>query len=191
VVLFLSLLFFAAFVLTSPFLGRLFCGWVCPAATLQELTAEARGLRYRKPLRYWVKYLIWLPWFGLLVYLVFSAESLRLDPLFATVQGVSISNPAAYGVYFAVILVFLVLGLIRRRLGCRSICSMAPFMAIGQSCGNRCRIPRVHIRARPEACIDCGRCVDVCPKAVLSYSLARVSDGGDVRGSRASSPSSS
>jgi ferredoxin-type protein NapH len=90
-----------------------------------------------------------------------------------------------------------------RRGFCHTFCWMAPFMIVGQALRDRLRLPGLRLRARSEACVACGacrracamsldvqgmvkrghmsnrecilcaRCVDVCPKHVLSLSWRR------------------
>ena len=55
-----SFIVFSFMFLSSLFLGRAFCGWLCPGAGLQETCFAVRDKRVTKG--NWIKYLIWVPW---------------------------------------------------------------------------------------------------------------------------------
>lgn len=90
---------------------------------------------------------------------------------------------------------------IGKRGACHSICWMSPFLVAGSWVGKMLHVPQLRIKANPAACIDCkkcnqkcpmsidvnaalkageiqtldciqcGECVDVCPKRVLKYRM--------------------
>jgi hypothetical protein len=72
-----SLLVFAAQLLLSLFLGRLFCGWACPAGGLQEIVLLFRRRPVRPERIGWITYLVWVPWLAGLVYLFLRARGVR------------------------------------------------------------------------------------------------------------------
>lgn len=103
--------------------------------------------------------------------------------------------------YGIVMLVFAPAVLFGKRIFCHYFCWMAPFMVIGAKIGKALHLPSVHITAEPSKCISCkkcnkncpmsldvmgmvekgkcdnteciqcGACVDVCPKEALKYSM--------------------
>ena len=58
-----SFLVFLLMMLSSLYFGRFYCGWICPAAKMQEVCASRinnRPIQSKK----WIKWLIWFPWLG-------------------------------------------------------------------------------------------------------------------------------
>jgi polyferredoxin len=48
--------------MVSLFLGRAFCGWVCPGAGIQEWCFTVNDKKARGGRLNWIKYFIWVPW---------------------------------------------------------------------------------------------------------------------------------
>lgn len=162
-----SMLLFAALFVSSVFLGRLWCGWLCPGGALQDLVCP---LNKRKPARRAdsVKYCIWAAWLGIIVFfLLKSWGNLRLQPLFMTEGFVSVDEPSKFMIYYIVVLVLLVVAIIVGRRGaCHSVCWMAPFMVCGMALGSTVKIPALHITRDQGLCTDCGLCSRVCPMGI-------------------------
>ena len=159
-----SLIVFGLLFVASLFLGRAFCGWICPAGAMQELCAKARNKNFKNGKRNWIKYGIWLPWISIIAVLFIQAGSiLAIDPLYQTYFGISIT-----GVESAVI--FLVIaGLIAgialaagKRGACHTICWMAPFMIIGRKIRNTANWPALQLESNKNLCINCKTCTRVC-----------------------------
>ena len=159
-----SLIVFGLLFVASLFLGRAFCGWICPAGAMQELCAKARNKNFKNGKRNWIKYGIWLPWISIIAVLFIQAGSiLAIDPLYQTYFGISIT-----GVESAVI--FLVIaGLIAgialaagKRGACHTICWMAPFMIIGRKIRNAANWPALQLESNRNLCINCKACTRVC-----------------------------
>jgi ferredoxin-type protein NapH len=68
-----SLVVFGILFIASLFLGRLFCGWVCPAGGAQELVMRFREKPVNPRRIGWIKYLVWTPWVAVLVFLTLQA----------------------------------------------------------------------------------------------------------------------
>lgn len=161
-----ALLFIGQF-LSALFFGRAFCGWICPGGGLQELCTgiqpKSTGRMQNR-----VKYLLWFPWLGAIIAGFVSAGGLnRIDVLYMTDHGISVSAPANYVVYFGVVtlMVGLALGLGRRG-ACHSICWMAPFMVIGSWLREKLQLPGLRLSAADEGCIGCGICTNACPMSL-------------------------
>ncbi|MDT8298827.1 MAG: 4Fe-4S binding protein, partial [Spirochaetaceae bacterium] len=169
-----SVLFFAALFASALFLGRGFCGWVCPAGAVGDLLRPLKDKRVRKGR--WVKFVVWGLWFVLLVFGFHRNRPLTIDPLFFTESGVSVSEPRQYIIYGMVVAVFIVLALsVGRRGACHTVCWMAPFMMAGRATGNFLKIPALRLRSKPERCTACGSCVAACP---MSLNVTKMVKGG-------------
>jgi len=170
-----GVLFLSQF-LTALFFGRAFCGWLCPAGGLQHVCS---GIVNKPPAKWqrWIKYIIWVPWLGAILAGFITAGGLkRMDVLYYTESGISVSAPGSYIVYFFVVGLIVLLSLtLGRRAFCHTACWMAPFMIIGTTMKEKLRLPALRLQADPDKCIRCGACDRQCPMS-LSVS-AMVSTG--------------
>ena len=168
-----SLIVFGSMFVGSLVLGRLWCGWMCPAAGLQEplLRVNARRISRRVGL---IKWVIWAPWVALIVLAAVRAGGYTsVQPLYGTVGGISVAGDAdrpiiaAYAIYLIVVLLFFGLAVaLGRRGGCHSVCWMAPFMITGRAVRNTVGWPSLQLTANQSACSRCGTCTSVCPMSV-------------------------
>jgi ferredoxin-type protein NapH len=165
-----SVVAFGTMFLGSLLLGRLWCGWACPMAGLQEFALPINDKPVGRRARY-VKWFIWVPWMAAIVFGALSVGGYRvIDLLYGTQGGISVAGApdrpifVAYIIYFGVIALFLgTAAAAGRRAGCHSICWMAPFMIGGRWIRNRIGWPSLRLVAEPEKCRDCGSCTKACP----------------------------
>jgi polyferredoxin len=174
-----SAIVFGSMFVGSLLFGRLWCGWACPAAGVQEPLLRVNGRRVgtRADL---VKWLIWVPWIALIVFAVVRAGGYSsVQPLYGTVGGISVAGDAdrpviaAYAIYFGVVLLFVGLALaVGRRGGCHTVCWMAPFMILGREARNRFGAwPSLRLVADSPTCTRCGTCTGVCPMSLDVQSM--------------------
>lgn len=159
---------FAAMFLSSLFLGRLWCGWGCPAGGLQDACTvanqgPARGGRWD-----WLKWAIWVPWFGGALLAAVSAGGLRgVDLLFMTETGISVDQPLRYISYYLFVGLVVLLSLLAgRRASCHYICWMAPFMILGRKLRNVAAWPSLRLKAESSLCSSCRSCGKSCPMSL-------------------------
>ncbi len=151
---------FAGLFTISLFLGRGWCGWLCPAGATQELCSRVNSKNFNGKKRNLIKYFIWAPWTAMIVVLLIQAGGIRrIDPLYQTWNGISISDLSS-AIMFAVIggsiAVFaLVAG---KRAACHTICWMAPFMIIGRKIRNWGNWPALKLEADKTKCVNCKTC---------------------------------
>jgi len=177
-----SLVLFALMFLSSLFLGRLWCGWICPGGGMQEMVepVNARPVNGRK--LDWIKWLIWVPWLALIVSLVVLAGGYRsIDLLLNTQGGISVAGSPdrpiliAYIIYYLVIALFVGLAVfVGRRAGCHTICWMSPFMILGRGLRNRLGLPALRLVADPIACANCKKCTSNCPMSLDVNAMVQI-----------------
>ena len=179
-----SMIAFGVLFLASLFLGRAWCGWVCPGGAIQEIVEPVNNRPVKGRKMDWIKWLIWIPWISLIVWLLMRAGGFQqVNPLFGTEHGISIAGSAdrpiqfAYLIYYIVIALFMGLAVIAgRRAGCHTICWMAPFMMIGRWIRNRVGWASLRLKAQTDACIDCKICNGHCPMSLPVNEMVLAND---------------
>lgn len=170
-----SLIVFAALFASSLFLGRVFCGWICPAGATQELCAMVRKKRVKNGKKNLIKYAIWAPWITIIVVMFFQAGGIKtVDPLYQTYYGLSISD--IYSVVIFIAIAGLIAGLALaagKRAACHTICWMAPFMIIGRKIRSAANWPSLQLSADKEKCINCKTCDQKCPMSLEVNSMVQ------------------
>lgn len=169
-----SLVMFGLLFLSSLFLGRAWCGWVCPGGGMQEIVEPINNRPVNGPKLDWIKWLIWIPWISLIVWLVVRAGGYHSFNFFLDTQnGISVAGSAdrpilfAYIIYYGVIALFVGLAVwVGRRAACHTICWMAPFMLIGRWMRNRLNGPGLQLRASSSDCTNCKKCTANCPMSL-------------------------
>ncbi len=159
-----SFVVFGMMFFASLFFGRAYCGWICPAGGLQECLILAADKKARGGKQNLIKYVIWTPWIAIIAVVFISVGGVRkIDFLYQTTNGISVADTMAYIVYYAVLLLIVILSLAAGRRGfCHYACWMAPFMIIGTKIKNLLKIPSLHLTADPDKCIACGKCNQKC-----------------------------
>jgi ferredoxin-type protein NapH len=154
---------FALMFLSSLLVGRLWCGWLCPAGALQEYAAPVNNKR-TSPRLNWGKWVVWIPWISIILLLVIRAGGYHSVNVFYMLEGgVTLTQEFWYMMYYIVVVVLLVLAfLLGRRAACHAICWMAPFMILGRKLRNAVGWSALHLKAEKDKCIDCGICTAEC-----------------------------
>jgi len=97
-----SLVMFGLMFLSSLFLGRLWCGWVCPGGGLQEIVEHVNNKPVNGSKIDWVKWVIWVPWLALIVWFAFRVGSYRtVDLLYHTQNGISVAGTEDRPIFIA------------------------------------------------------------------------------------------
>jgi len=163
-----SFIVFGMLFLSSLFLGRLYCSWLCPAAGLQEVCFAVNNKPVNGRKLDWIKWAIWVPWIGLIAYGAFSAGGYRsVNFLHLTENVVSVAEPFSYIIYYTVVGTIFVLAVTAgRRAFCHSGCWMAPFMILGRKTRNLLRLPALQLQAQVAQCSSCQKCTQDCPMSL-------------------------
>jgi ferredoxin-type protein NapH len=177
-----SVVMFGLMFLSSLFLGRAWCGWVCPGGGMQEMVEPINVKPVNGKKIDWIKWLIWVPWISLIVWLVISAGGYKtVNLLYHTQGGISVAGSAerpifvAYIIYYGVVSLFVGLAIFAgRRAGCHTICWMAPFMMIGRWIRNRFGWASLRLTADASACSNCKVCTKNCPMSLDVNAMVQV-----------------
>jgi ferredoxin-type protein NapH len=163
-----SLLVFAGLFFSSLFVGRVFCGWICPAGATQELCAMVRKKSVKNGKKNLIKYAIWAPWITIIALMFFQAGGVKaVDPLYQTYYGISISDIYSLVIFLAIAGLIAGLALaIGKHAACYSICWMAPFMIIGRKIRNASNWPSLQLQADKTKCVNCKACDRICPMSL-------------------------
>lgn len=176
-----SLVAFMLMFLSALFIGRLWCGWTCPAGALAEMCLPVNNRPVNLKKMDWIKWAIWVPWVGIIIASVIMAGRYQqIDLFYNTENGISVAGSPdrpifiAYIIYYFVIGLFLLLSfLVGRRAGCHSVCWMAPFMILGRKIRNFFGWPSLRLHANPEKCSDCKTCTTNCPMSLEVDSMVQ------------------
>jgi len=173
-----SFVTFGTMFLGSLVFGRLWCGWACPVAGLQEFAIPVND-RAPGPRAKYVKWFIWVPWMFAIAFGALSVGGYRaIDFFYGTEGGISVAGSPdrpimiAYIIYFGVIALMLAVAVAAgRRAACHSVCWMAPFMITGRAIRNRFGWPSLRLVADVGACRSCGSCANACPMGLDAQGL--------------------
>lgn len=188
----LVLLIWSGFIILSPLIGRIGCGWFCFMGTANDMSSKYSIFKtiWNKP-KVWVRLLILIPFFATSIAFYFYNSSLGKTYEFnfiPTFLNLNFNNH--YKIVWCVdISIAIVFGIfLDKRWVCKNLCMMGSIYAIGATysrlipvvdtntctrCG-RCekdclvRLPMLHYIQNNKGlitnseCILCGKCVEVC-----------------------------
>jgi polyferredoxin len=158
---------FAAMFILSLFFGRAFCGWLCPAGGLQECMILSNDKNAEGGKLNWIKFIIWLPWLTTIILLLVNGGVKKIDFFYQIDNGISVTNPFAYIIFYSVIFLIVILSLIAgKRSFCHYVCWMAPFMILGTKIKERLKYPSLHLKADKDKCVGCKMCNKKCPMSL-------------------------
>lgn len=162
-----SFVVFVLMFISSTFLGRSFCGWICPAGGCQEAIFPVNDVKIRRG--NFVKWIIWIPWILTIAITAILAGGYReIDFFYMTSYGISVADLHSFTIYMIVLLGLIVLPalVIGRRSFCHHICWMAPFMILGRKTGELLKVPSLHLQSNPGSCVHCHTCTENCPMSL-------------------------
>jgi ferredoxin-type protein NapH len=159
-----SFMVFAFLFVFSLFLGRAFCGWMCPAGATQEMCAHVRNKNFKNGKANWIKYVIWVPWITIIAMMFLQAGIIvAVDPLYQTYYGISITGVESAIMFLVIAGLIAGIALVAgKRASCHTICWMAPFMIIGRKIRNSVNLPALQLEADRNKCVNCMACTKNC-----------------------------
>ncbi|NLN35398.1 MAG: 4Fe-4S binding protein [Candidatus Cloacimonetes bacterium] len=148
----------------SMFWGRVFCAYVCPIGTFQELLFMFSHRRKRRQIPYYAEHKLckikyWI--LGINFVLVVSGFAwiyINFCPIYALSR-----LPALAPLGIITIMIIVIGGVFMERFWCGFLCPYAALLNIAQVLGALFGIRRRKIRRNLERCTDCGICSLYCP----------------------------
>jgi ferredoxin-type protein NapH len=171
-----GLILFILLFISSLFLGRLWCGWLCPAGGLQEIYFEINNKPTIAGRLNWLKYIIFLAviFIPLISAIRSAAGFTAIDLFYYTDHGISIAKQGAYIIFFAQITFLTAFALLGGKRGfCHYFCPIAVIMIIGRKIRNLIRWPALHLSADAGHCTDCNKCSKNCPMGLDVSNMVR------------------
>ena len=155
--------------MSSLFVGRAFCSYICPYGGLQ-MTVDAA---IKKPLKQipWLKKarmvlgLLWIVPIILLTAL--KLTSLSPNFFYLTESFVSVDNIIKLVGYYVIVIALLLLPLLLgKRATCHYLCPMSILNTTGTWIRNRLNLPSLRLTAISSRCTSCQRCSKACPMSL-------------------------
>lgn len=170
-----SMILFILLFLLSLFVGRLWCGWLCPMGAWQELCSPVMKRTVKEGRLNYIKYIITVIWLAVIANAFFSAGGIRgIDPFYGTVNGISISSVDVLMVVGMIFFIIFVVAFITGKRGtCHVVCPIAGIMVAGRTIRNRIGWPALQLNADTGLCIDCNKCQKECPMGLDVHGMVR------------------
>jgi len=174
-----DVLFFGFLFILSFFVGRLFCGWICPAGALQDFCVDIN--KKPAPNKFnWIKMLLFIPWITFFVFLVIYVGGFKqVDFNYKRAFGIPIAGTTEWVMYFMTVAMVFILAILSGKRGfCHYLCWVSPFMIIGGKISDLLRIPSLRLVTKPDLCNSCGFCSRVCPMSLPVVEMIKTCEIG-------------
>jgi polyferredoxin len=124
-----SMVLFGVMTLTALALGRLFCGWVCPAGGLGEALFAVQNRKANNRFN-WTRWLVWVPWVTVVVLVTLQSGGIEhVDVLYQADHRVSLTTVGGMGPYIIFYMVLALIFVLSLTAGNRAFCHHACWMA--------------------------------------------------------------
>ena len=173
-----SFVIFIILFFSSLFIGRAWCGWLCPGTGMQNSLIALKVVTKPIKIGAWIKFLIWAPWLIFILFVFYMSGGIKsIDFFFNIKNGISIDQSWKYIIYYSGITVILGLNFIfGKRAFCKYSCWVSPFMIIGRKIRNLFKYPSLGIKADISKCKNCKVCNETCPMSVdVNYLIHKIS----------------
>jgi len=176
-----AVVMFALLFVLSLFLGRAFCGFVCPGGGLSECLMRINDKTLKNRRLRVIKYIVWAMLVAATIASFVVAGGIAEVDLLAGLEDgwIFLLAPYRYIIYFGVLsgaLAFqLILG---KRSFCQCACWIAPFMIFGTKLSQRLKLPRLHLKTNAANCVSCKLCTKKCP---MSLDVMEMVKGGNMQ----------
>lgn len=177
-----SFVIWTALFITSLFIGRAFCSYICPYGGMQMTLdkASSKNLVQIKQLKS-SRYILGIGWVCFIIYGIYRSGGLKtLNVLYNTEQFVSVDSVSGVIRYYMILgAALLFVMLMGRRSFCKYVCPMAILNTLGTRIKNFFKLPSLRMVVDSTKCIDCKRCDKTCPMSLQVSDMAKNSSLAD------------
>ena len=165
--------------ISSLFVGRAFCSYICPYGGLQMcvdrvLTKPLKQVRWMRIMRM-VLGILWIT--PIIILAVLNIGKVQINFLYLTEGFVSVDNIIKLIGYYVIVFALLILPLLMgKRASCHYICPMSILNVAGTKIKNMLNIPSLRLTAVSEKCIDCKQCNKACPMSLNVSEMVKLKD---------------
>ena len=158
----------AVLYILAIFLGRFWCGWLCPCGGMQDLIGMFSKKKAQRGTLDILKVYVFIFWFGAIVLLyIFAGGIPSINPYYLLDNGINGLFP---GMFYVSLIFIAILATITAIYGsrsfCRYICPVGVLLNIGKKTGRKFGIPQLGVAFHSRSCTNCGRCTQSCPMGV-------------------------
>lgn len=148
-------------IVTSFFMGRIFCGFICPIGSIQDFfkyVGNKIGIKGKVLMKNKIFNPQWLKYFILILLLILTTIRLGnyISPLSPWLAFLNIFMGIKIEIGFIVLIMIVILSLFYKRIFCRIFCPLGAFQSLIYAIGP------LKIN-RNEICNGCSICLDDCP----------------------------
>jgi polyferredoxin len=155
--------------LTSLFVGRAFCAYVCPYGGMQMVVDQA----FQMPLKQigWlriVRHVLGGIWGSIiLVFFIKNVTEIKIDFFYLTDSFVSANNIGKLIFYYVIVILLLLMPIfLGKRATCHYLCPMSILNVIGTKVKNAVNIPSLRLQSESGRCVNCKQCNKACPMSL-------------------------
>jgi ferredoxin-type protein NapH len=170
-----SMILFITFFILSLFLGRVWCGWLCPMGAFQEFCGGTQNHPVTGGRLNLIKYGVWGLWFIAVIAGFLSAGGIHAVNIFySTDSGISLTEPTSYLVYFIIMCIIFLFAVVAGKRGfCHYLCPICVHFIIGRKIRNLFKWPALHLSGNAGNCTSCNRCLKACPMGLDVRSMVQ------------------
>ncbi|MCL1862656.1 MAG: 4Fe-4S binding protein [Defluviitaleaceae bacterium] len=161
------------------FLGRVFCGYVCPGGGMSECLMQINNEGIKNGKLRVIKYILWIFLIIATITSFIWSGGISYIDFFAGLEDgwIFLLAPYRYVIYFGVLLGALVFQLLLgKRSFCQYACWIAPFMIVGTRVSDWLRLPRLRLKSNKDSCNGCNLCSKKCPMSLDVKMMVNNSD---------------
>ncbi len=170
-----GLIFWLMMFVLSFFIGRFYCGYLCPMGGIQ-FCVDACLHKPRINIKYLraAKFLFWLFWLGMVIFFSLKfARDLKVNLFFANPTKLPPYSQQSYSIYFGIIFSVTIMAIILGKRGmCYYFCPFSVFFMIANKIRNFIKLPSLYLSKTENKCVKCKACNRACPMSLDVMQMA-------------------
>jgi ferredoxin-type protein NapH len=165
--------------ISSFFVGRAFCSYICPYGGLQMcldrvISKPLKQVRWMRIMRV-ILGILWIT--PIIILTALNIGKAQVNFIYLTESFVSVDNIFKLVGYYVIVFALLILPLLMgKRATCHYLCPMSILNVTGTKVKNMLNIPSLRLTAVTENCINCKQCNKACPMSLNVSEMVKLND---------------